>query len=235
MAASIPAIREEDWCAVRQQLDAEGHALLPALFDAAQTQCCVRLAEEGMGLQRVALASEALGRGDLLYFGTDLPAPLSAWRATLYRRLVPIADAWNERLGIDHRYPAALDRFTEHNHRAGQRRAQSHLVRLREHDYLALHQRNSGEQVFPLQVVALLSVPGQDFTGGEFVMTEQRPRMQSRPIVLSMKCGDVAIIATGHRPVVGASGHYRVNLKHAISRVRGGERLGLALSFHDAP
>ncbi len=233
--AAMPGIREEDWRAVHQQLDAQGHALLPAPLGAAHTQCCVRMAEDGVGLHRVALASEALGRGELLYFGADLPTPLSAWRTMLYRGLAPIANAWNDQLGIDHRYPAELDRFTEHNRRAGQDRAQSHLVRLREHDCLALHQRNGGEHVFPLQVVALLSVPGQDFTGGEFVMTEQRPRMQSRPVVLPMACGDVAVIATGHRPVEGANGPYRVNLKHAVSRVRGGERLGLELAFHNAP
>lgn len=227
-------IRDEDWRAVHRQLDAEGHAPLPTRLDAAQMQCCARMAREGTGLHRVAPVPDGLGRGDLLRFDGDLPAPLSAWQAMLYRQLVPIANAWNERLGIDRRYPPEFEHFIEHNRRAGQTRTQSQLIRLREHDHLALHQRNDGEHVFPLQVVVLLSTPGRDFTGGEFVMTEQRPRMQSRPVVVPMNRGDAAVIATGQRPVDGANGPYRVNLKHAIGHVRGGERLGLELTFHNA-
>jgi hypothetical protein len=186
-------------------------------------------------LRRVSLASENLGRGELFCFGECLPAPLTHWRTAFYPQLAPIANRWNETLDVGYRYPAALDDFLERNRRAGQARPLSHLSRLREGDYLALHQRNAGEHVFPLQVVVLLAEPGRDFQGGEFVMTEQRPRMQSRPMVLPLELGDAAIIGTAQRPFKGSKGHYRVNLRHAISRVRGGERIGLELSFHDGP
>ena len=138
-------------------------------------------------------------------------------------------------MGVDHRYPAELEDFLRRNQKAGQTRAQSHMSRLGVEDHVSLHQRNDGEQVFPMQIVAVLSEPGAEFQGGEFVMTEQRPRMQSRPSVLPLKLGDAAIIATAERPFKGTKGYYRVNLKHAISRVRKGERIGLELSFHDAP
>lgn len=220
-----------DWADVGAQLDAEGHAVLPALLgvDAAR-----HLAQRvgAPGTHRVRLESDGLGRGELFYFEAGM---LASWRTALYRRLVPIANRWNEVLGIGHRYPAELDAFLQHNRRGGQTRAQSHLSRLGVEDYIALHQRNDGEQVFPLQIVAVLSAPGLDFEGGEFVTTEQRPRMQSRPSVLPLALGDMAIIATAARPFQGARGAYRVNLKHAISRVRRGERIGLELSFHDAP
>jgi len=137
-------------------------------------------------------------------------------------------------MGIDHRYPAELEDFLRHNQKAGQTRAQSHLSRLGLEDHVSLHQRNDGEQVFPMQIVAVLSEPGTDFRGGEFVMTEQRPRMQSRPMVLPLKLGDAAIITVAERPFKVTKGYYRVNLKHAIGRVRKGERIGLELSFHDA-
>lgn len=222
-----------NWDDIRLQLDAEGHAVLPGLpgVDVARS-----LAQQvtAPSASRVALESSDLGRGDLLYFSAGLPAPLEQWRMALYRRLVVIANRWNETLGVDHRYPAELEDFLQRNRKAGQTWAQSHLSRLGVEDYLALHQRNDGELVFPMQIVAVLSEPGADFLGGEFVMTEQRPRMQSRPAVLPLRLGDVAVIATAKRPFKGTKGYYRVNLKHAISRVRKGERIGLELSFHNA-
>ncbi len=151
----------------------------------------------------------------------DLSSPLEAWHKELHRHLPVIANRWNELLGRDERY--SVDRMRE----------QCHPNRLVEGDHIPLHQREE-ERVFPLQIVALLSEPGQDFRGGEFVMTERRPRMQSRPMVLPLKLGDAAIITTAERPFKGFGGYYRVNLKHAISRVLGGERIGLELSFHDA-
>jgi uncharacterized protein len=135
---------------------------------------------------------------------------------------------------VDTRYPPTLAEFIERNRQAGQRRGQSHLSRLGVDDHVLLHQRNEGEQVFPLQLVALLSEPGADFEGGEFVTTEQRPRLQTRPTVLPLQWGDAALIATDERPVQGSRGPYRVKLRHAIGRVRRGERIGLELSFHDA-
>jgi hypothetical protein len=161
-------------------------------------------------------------------------APLAIWRTAFYRRLLPVANRWNEIFGVDYRYPAELDDFLEHNRKAGQIQAQSYLSRLGAEDYLALHRRIDGEHVFPLQIVVLLSEPGKHFQGGEFVRTERRPRMQSRSVVLPLKLGDAAIISTVDRPFKGRKDYYRVSLKHAISRVRNGERLGLELSLHDS-
>lgn len=251
-----------DWADICVQLDAEGYALLPGLLGADAAR---RLARQisAQGTHRVALESCDLGRGELFYFGAGLPAWLKQWRVALYYHLAAIANRWNETLGVAHRYPAELEEFLSQgrspdknapaggsgprvagerggdslrrNRKAGQMRAQSHLSRLGVEGHVSLHQRNDGEQVFPLQIIMLLSEPGADFQGGEFVLTEQRPRMQSRPAVLPLGFGDAAIIATAERPFKGAKGYYRVNLKHAISRVRQGERIGLELSFHDAP
>lgn len=223
-----------DWTAIATQLDSEGFCLLPGLLGADVARGLARQAAAS-NASRVTLESSDLGRGELFYFRAGLPPPLAQWRTELYRCLVVIANRWNETLGIDHRCPAELEDFLRLNREAGQTRAQSHLSRLGVEDHVSLHQRKDGEQVFPLQVVALLSEPGTDFHGGEFVMTEQRPRMQSRPLVLPLKLGDAAIIATAERPFKGTKGYYRVNLKHAVSRVRKGERIGLELSFHDAP
>ncbi|MDW3688256.1 2OG-Fe(II) oxygenase [Cupriavidus sp. CV2] len=224
-----------DWPGIAAQLDMEGYAVLPGLLTPEQARALGQRAGHSEGVRRVSLASGDLGRGDFFYFAERLPSPLATWREAFYRHLAPIANSWNEALDAAYRYPAELDDFLERNRQAGQTRTQSNLSRLREDDYLALHQRDEGEHVFPLQLVALLGEPGTDFTGGEFVMTEQRPRMQSRPMVLPLKLGDAAIISTAQRPCKGSKGYYRVNLKHAISRVRGGERLGLELSLHDAP
>jgi hypothetical protein len=235
MTASNTTIDRLDWACIAAQLDAEGHAILPGLLGADAARNLARQTETMNAAHRVSLASADLGRGELFYFGASLPAPLEAWRMTFYRHLAVIANRWNETLGIDARYPAELGDFLRHNQKAGQTQAQSHLNRLGVEGYVSLHQRNDGEQIFPLQIVALLSEPGKDFHGGEFVMTEQRPRMQSRPIVLPLKLGDAAIITTAKRPFKGTKGYYRANLKHAVSRVRMGERIGLELSFHDAP
>lgn len=233
MTAFDTTLDRLDWVDIGLQLDAEGFCLLPGLLGADVARSLAQQTT-APGASRVALESSGLGRGELRYFGAGLPAPLEQWRTALYRRLVVVANRWNETLSVDHRYPAELEDFLRRNRRAGQTRAQSHLSRLGVEDHVSLHQRNDGEQVFPMQIVAMLSELGADFQGGEFVMTEQRPRMQSRPMVLPLKLGDVAVIATAQRPFKGTKGYYRVNLKHAISRVRQGERIGLELSFHDA-
>ncbi len=223
-----------DWAAIGQQLDADGHAVLPGLLDAGRAS---RLAGmlAGVGRDEAVLVAGEGGCGGRLYFGTVLPDPLESLRSLLYRRLVPTANRWNHIQGLAHRYPAAFRDFQRQLKDAGQMRPQSHLSRLGEGEHVALHQRNEGLHVFPLQLVAVLSEVGVDFQGGECVTTEQRPRMQSRPGVLPLKRGDVAVIATAGRPFRGASGYYRVNLKHAISRVHAGERIGLEVFFHDAP
>jgi hypothetical protein len=229
------AIERLDWARIAAQLDLEGHALLPGLLNPGSVRNLVRRIASPPALRCVSLASSGLGSGELFYFDEPLPAPLTDWRTGFYHHLAPLANLWNERLNTGYRYPATLDEFLRRNRQAGQGRIPSHLNRLGEADYLALHQRNEGRHVFPLQVVALLAAPGRDFEGGEFVLTEQRPRMQSRPMVLPLKRGDAAIIGTAQRPFKGGRGYYRVNLRHAISRVRGGSRIGLELSFHDTP
>ncbi|HWL29764.1 MAG TPA: 2OG-Fe(II) oxygenase [Burkholderiaceae bacterium] len=224
-----------DWAMIAAQLDIEGYAMLPALITPDRAAMVRSQIDECDDMLPASLAQARLGSGELFYFHDPLPAPIAAWRQDLYRCLVPIANEWNDRLQVAYRYPDTLDAFMAQNRKAGQTRMLSRLSRLRVGDYLALHQLNAGAHVFPLQVVALLSETGRHFTGGEFVMTEQRPRMQSRPMVLPLKLGDMAIITTAQRPLKGAKGYYRVNLKHAISRVRSGERIGMDLSFHDAP
>lgn len=228
-------INRLDWADLGAQLDQEGYALLPGLLDAAETRAFASWVGTAKAGHRESLAANELGSGDVFHLSQPLPEPWAAWREAFYRHLAPVANRWNETLGVGDRYPDGLDAFIALNHQAGQRRQRSSLSRLREHDYQALHQQTEGEHIFPLQLVVLLSTPGEDFSGGEFVMTEQRPRMQSRPMVLPLKLGDAAIITTAQRPCKGSKGYYRVNLKHAISRVRGGERVGLELWFHDAP
>lgn len=223
-----------DWASIGAHLDAEGYALIPSFLGANAARDLARQMRTLNGARDVPLHSAELGGADLLYFEAGLPAPLDACRSTFYGHLSAIANRWNETLGVEGRYPADLADFRRLNQQAGQVHAQSHLSRVGVEDHVPLHQRDDGGQVFPLQVVALLSEPGADFQGGEFVMTEQRPRMQSRPLVLPLKLGDAAIIATAERPFKGTKGYYRVKLKHAISRVRKGERIGLELSFHDA-
>ncbi len=223
-----------NWPDIAGQLDREGYAVLRGLLKDSQVHELAALGGTASADDRVSLASEGLGRGHLFYFLRPLPALLEELRTAFYRRLAPIANRWRHALDISRRYPDTLNAFLMQNRKAGQACTQSNLTRLRMDDYQALHQNSEGEQVFPLQLVALLSEPERDFTGGEFVMTEQRPRMQSRPTVLPLRRGDVAVIAVARRPFKGSKGYYRVNLKHAISRVRSGERVGLELMFHDA-
>jgi hypothetical protein len=201
------AIAKLDWAGIGAQLDQEGHAILPGFLSEDQVR---HMTNQGSS--------------------PDMDADL---RVAFYEHLVPMANRWNDVLGVPHRYPPMLD--ARHKLKAGQARAHSSISRLREGDYQALHQWGEGDHAFPLQLTALLSEPGQDFTGGEFVMTEQRPRMQSRPIVLPLHKGDLAIVTTAKRPHKGTRDYYRVNLKHAVSRVRSGERIGWELLFHDTP
>lgn len=233
--ASVDAAVEHlDWASLAAQLDSEGHALLPGWLGAEAARGLARRFAAS-ATARVPLAALGLGRGEALGVDGPLPAPLAAWRAALYRPLAGIANRWNETLGLDGRYPAALDGRRLDPRRAGPVRWPCCLSRLGAGDELLLHPGPVGDAAFPLRLVVLLSQPGQDFEGGDFVMTEQRPRMQSRPLVLPLRLGDAAIIATDQRPFQGGRGHYRVRMRHAIGRVRRGERLGLALDFPAAP
>ena len=183
---------------------------------------------------KVVMGRHGFGRGEYKYFAYPLPDLIEGLRTALYPRLAPIANHWNELMRIDVRYPAGHAEFLERCHAAGQTRPTPLLLQYDAGDYNCLHQDLYGDLAFPLQVAILLSEPGRDHTGGEFVLTEQRPRMQSRPEVVPLRQGDAVVFAVHHRPVSGTRGHYRVNLRHGVSRVRSGRRHTLGIIFHDA-
>lgn len=218
-----------------KQLDRQGAAVVERLLPA---HACAELAglyrDEARFRSRVVMARHGFGRGEYQYFAYPLPEAVARLRSALYPQLVPIANRWHELMGLPTRFPVDHASFIVRCHAAGQSRPTPLLLQYGPGDYNCLHQDLYGEQVFPLQVVVLLSEPGRDFTGGEFVMTEQRPRMQSRPMVLPLKQGDAAVIAVHQRPVQGARGAYRVNLRHGVSEVRSGQRHTLGIIFHDA-
>jgi hypothetical protein len=228
-----------DWRRVEADLDAEGWARIERLLTPSE---CTELASiyeldpDSVGIfrSRVVMARHGFGRGEYRYFSYPLPTLIAGLREVLYSRLVPTADRWNEVIGNGVRFPPKHDAYLSRCRAAGQARPTPLLLRYGVGDYNCLHQDLYGEQVFPLQVALLLSEPGHDFEGGELVMTEQRPRMQSRPIVLPLRQGDAAVIAVSERPVQGARGSYRVKLRHGVSRVRSGERYTAGIIFHDA-
>ncbi|KRC78588.1 hypothetical protein D3C87_660010 [compost metagenome] len=227
---SFQPLDNYDWLRIAQELDAQGWALLPALF----------APDDARNLARAAVHAgrpvpAPAGHGARYPLPDPLPPPLPTLRAGLYRRLLPHARAWASALGQDTSYPDELAAYTQQNRLAGQLRSLSAIQRLGVDGYQPLLQHAEGACVFPLRLIALLSEPGRDYTGGEIVMTEQRPRMQSRPMVLPLQMGDAAVIAVSHRPVQGAQGIYRVTARQAISRVRGGERFELELMLHEAP
>ncbi|MDM0030871.1 2OG-Fe(II) oxygenase [Variovorax sp. J22P271] len=224
-----------DWAQVASDLDEQGHAVLRARLTPEQCRSMAALyAGPGPFRSRVVMERHGFGRGEYKYFDHPLPGLVAGLRESVYPRLAPIANRWNEAMGIDVRYPQQHAEFIARCHAAGQSRPTPLLLQYGPGDYNCLHQDLYGEQVFPLQLVVLLSEPERDFTGGEFVMTEQRPRMQSRPMVLPLRQGDAAVIAVHHRPVQGTRGAYRVNLRHGVSLVRSGRRHTLGIIFHDA-
>jgi uncharacterized protein len=228
-------LRPTDWAQVRADLDAHGCAVINRLLD---IDACRMVAsfygDDTRFRSRVVMARHGFGRGEYKYFAYPLPEPVARLRTTLYAVLAPIATAWNEQMGIDIRYPDDHAAYLKRCHRAGQTRPTPLLLHYGAGDYNCLHQDVYGEHIFPLQVACLLSEPGRDFTGGEFVLTEQRPRMQSRAEVVSLGQGDAVIFPVRHRPVAGSRGPYRVNLRHGVSRLRSGERFTLGIIFHDA-
>lgn len=223
------------WQRVTQELDTAGVAVLPGLLDAAECRALSELYEdESLFRSRIVMGRHGFGRGEYQYFRYPLPPLIARLREDLYARLVPVANRWSERLRVGTLYPARHQEFIERCHAAGQSRPTPLLLKYGTDDYNCLHQDLYGEQVFPLQVTIPLSRPGEDFDGGEFVLTEQRPRMQSRAEVVPLRQGDAAVFAVNHRPVQGTRGVYRVRLRHGVSRVRRGQRYTLGVIFHDA-
>jgi uncharacterized protein len=228
-------LRSTDWFKIREDLDAHGCAVIDRLLDRDECRTIAGFySDETRFRSRVVMARHGFGRGEYKYFAYPLPEPVARLRTTLYAPLAQIATAWNEQMGIDVRYPDDHAAYLKRCHRAGQTRPTPLLLHYGAGDYNCLHQDVYGEHIFPLQVACLLSEPGRDFTGGEFVLTEQRPRMQSRAEVVSLGQGDAVIFPVRHRPVAGSRGPYRVNLRHGVSRLRSGERFTLGIIFHDA-
>jgi hypothetical protein len=224
-----------DWAQAANDLDAQGCAVLKGLLTADECRALAALYPDDRHFRsRVVMGRHGFGRGEYKYFAYPLPEPIAKLRPALYARLRDVADRWNEAMGFEIRYPRGHEAFLQRCHAAGQTRPTPLLLQYGDGDYNCLHQDLYGEHVFPLQVAILLSEPGRDFTGGEFVLTEQRPRMQSRPEVVPLAQGDAVAFAVHHRPVEGTRGYYRVNLRHGVSRIRSGHRHTLGVIFHDA-
>ena len=224
-----------DWAIVSAHLDAHGWAMLPKLLTPSEAAAVAGFFNDDSRFRsHIIMARHGFGRGEYKYFTYPLPDKVADLRTALYARLVPIANRWNESMGIDVRYPDAHADFIERCHKAGQMRPTPLLLQYGEGDFNALHQDVYGEHVFPLQAAILLAEPQKDFTGGEFVLTEQRPRMQSRAEVVPLDRGDGVVWAVRSRPVQGTRGTYRVNMRHGVSRLRSGHRHTLGVIFHDA-
>ncbi|CAN5532491.1 2OG-Fe(II) oxygenase [soil metagenome] len=232
LASRLKAI---DWPDIATELDARGCAVIEKLVSPQQCAAMAALyPDDSKFRSRVVMGRHGFGRGEYKYFGYPLPDSIATLRPALYVPLADIANRWNAAMGIEVRYPREHAAFLERCHAAGQTRPTPLLLQYGEGDYNCLHQDLYGEHVFPLQVAILLSEPGQDFSGGEFVLTEQRPRMQSRPEVVPLRRGDAVVFAVHHRPVQGTRGIHRVNLRHGVSRLRFGHRHTLGVIFHDA-
>ncbi len=235
VAAVAERVRAIDWAQVSTDLDAQGSAMIERLISPAECDALAALYPiDGIFRNRIVMERHGFGRGEYKYFSYPLPDLVAGLRAAIYPRLAPIANRWNKAMGIKVRFPNQHAEFIERCHAGGQVRPTPLLLQYGADDYNCLHQDLYGEHVFPLQLTILLSEPGHDFTGGEFVMTEQRPRMQSRPMVMPLRQGDAVVFAVHHRPVHGTRGTYRVNLRHGVSRVRSGHRHTLGIIFHDA-
>ena len=224
-----------DWERVSHELDAHGSARLERLLSRDECQRVAGLyPHDDLFRSRVEMRRHGFGRGEYKYFSYPLPALVGDLRTMVYLLLVPIANRWNTAMGLEVRYPEQHADFIARCHQAGQVRPTPLLLQYGADDYNCLHQDLYGAHVFPLQLAILLSDPHTDFTGGEFVMTEQRPRRQSRPIVVPLRQGDGVLFAVHQRPVQGTRGVYRVHLRHGVSRIRSGHRHTLGIIFHDA-
>lgn len=225
---------EQDWTGAAAGLNAQGWALLPKLIDTSVAAHLRSLYEKEIFRSHVIMARHGFGRGEYKYFSYPLPDPIARLRPALYTHLAPIANRWAEMREDETRYPERHQDFLDRCHQAGQLRPTPLLLKYGPGDYNCLHQDLYGEHVFPLQVAILLSQPGEDFQGGEFVMTEQRPRMQSRASVVPLTLGDGVVFAVHKRPVKGGRGTYTVNHRHGVSALMAGARYTTGIIFHDA-
>jgi hypothetical protein len=235
VSAAKARIARYDWTPVTRDLDSYGCAVLPKLLSPEESSVIAALyPNESHFRSHIHMARHGFGKGEYRYFKYPLPDLLGGLRTALYPQLADVANAWNGRMGFDERYPDDHASFLKRCHAAGQTRPTPLLLQYVTGDFNCLHQDLYGELAFPIQVAILLSEPGKDFTGGEFVITEQRPRMQSRAEVVPLRQGDAVVFAVHNRPVQGSKGNYRVNLRHGVSRVRSGIRHTVGIIFHDA-
>jgi uncharacterized protein len=233
--AAEARVAAQDWQAVTSELDQYGCAVLPRLLSPEECRAIAGLyADENHFRSHVRMARHGFGKGEYRYFKYPLPDLVGGLRTALYPCLAGVANAWNGRMGVDERYPGDHASFLKRCHDGGQTRPTPLLLQYVPGDFNCLHQDLYGDLAFPIQVAILLSEPGRDFTGGEFVLTEQRPRRQSRAEVVPLRQGDAAAFAVHNRPVQGSKGNYRVNLRHGVSRIRSGMRHTLGIIFHDA-
>lgn len=231
----VSRIRACDWVRVRAELDARGHSVIERLVTPEQSDEVAALYPSDAHFRsRVVMARHGFGQGEYKYFNYPLPPLIDALRVLVYPQLVPLANAWNRAMGIDVAFPDAHADFLKRCHAAGQVRPTPLMLKYVADDYNCLHQDLYGEHVFPIQLALQLSQPGRDFTGGEFALTEQRPRMQSRVEVVPLQQGDAVVFAVHQRPVKGTRGTYRVNMRHGVSRLRSGFRYASGIIFHDA-
>ena len=226
---------DPDWNAALAALDESGYAVLPGLLDAAECREVAALYEDDTAFRsRVVMARHNYGRGEYKYLRYPLPSTVAALRPALYARLAPLANEWHARLRLEPRFSADLDAWLARCHEAGQQRPTPLILKYEAGDYNCLHQDLYGAHVFPIEATVLLSAPGDDFAGGEFVLVETRPRMQSRAEIVPLGPGDGVVFAVNYRPIAGARGDYRVTMHHGVSRVRHGRRFTLGIIFHDA-
>jgi hypothetical protein len=227
-------IRELDWRRIRTDLDVQGHAVAGPLFDAAESRALDALWDSARFRSEIHMGPRRYGQGVYRYFAAPLPAAVRTLRQQLYARLAPVANAWWRRLGREPTFPARLRPFLSQCHEAGQRRPTPLLLRYERDGYNCLHQDRYGRVAFPLQAALLLSRPGRDFEGGEFLLVEQRPRAQSRGEAIGLRQGELIVFPNAERPVEGSRGSYRAAVRHGVSRVREGRRATLGIIFHDA-
>lgn len=224
-------LSDHDWSAVTAALDTQGWAVLPGLLTPAECEATAALYDGSGFRSTVTMARHGFGKGEYRYFAYPLPPLVAQLRTALYPRLSPVANRWHERMGVERHFPDMHADYIAECHAGGQHRSTPLLLRYGPGDYNCLHQDLYGEHVFPLQAAILLS---RDFTGGEFVLTEQRSRMQSQAAVVPLTQGDAVVFAVNQRPVRGSKGDYRVTMRHGVSAIRSGQRHVLGVIFHDA-